>query len=432
MAEVDTSIYRVQPKSYFDYLQEMAGAEDAKAARERNRLQTTLLQGQVQDATQARAQRNRLTEALQALGAGATDEQRINTLRTNGGFEQADALEKSILERKKVGAQAEKDTAEAEKLKLATLHSNIDRHLQSLAMVNDPQAAAGWLAEGVKAGVMDMNKAQALTGQLQTMNPAQFQAWKQQMAQGGMSLKDQVEQAWKSKGYDLDVQRVQEQARHNKSVEGLTARGQNMADARAREVASATVTKPFEVTGPDGNPMLVRQDRQGNITPVDGYGPKTGSSKPLTDAQAKALGFGSRMRDSEKIISDLEAKGTMTPSLIKQGLEAVPGIGGGLGMLANATIASDEQQQVEQAQRDFLNAILRRESGAVISDQEFASGRKQYFPQPGDSDAVRQQKAKNRRLATQGVLAEVPDGKRDSLSTKSPDIDSLVNKYRSK
>ena len=68
-------------------------------------------------------------------------------------------------------------------------------------------------------------------------------------------------------------------------------RAHNMQDERSRETVAATMTKPFEVTGADGAPMLVQQDKQGNIKPVAGYGPKTGASKPLTDSQAKALGF---------------------------------------------------------------------------------------------------------------------------------------------
>ena len=80
----------------------------------------------------------------------------------------------------------------------------------------------------------------------------------------------------------------------------------------------------------------------------------------------------------------------------------------GLGAAANWT-QSGAQQQVEQAQRDFINAVLRRESGAAIADSEFANARQQYFPQPGDSPEVIAQKRKNRDLATAGVLAEVPN-----------------------
>jgi hypothetical protein len=81
----------------------------------------------------------------------------------------------------------------------------------------------------------------------------------------------------------------------------------------------------------------------------------------------------------------------------------------GLGWAANWT-QSPEQQQVEQAQRDFVNATLRKESGAAISNSEFDNARRQYFPQPGDDKTVIEQKRKNRELSTRGMLAEVPGG----------------------
>lgn len=59
---------------------------------------------------------------------------------------------------------------------------------------------------------------------------------------------------------------------------------------------------------------------------------------------------------------------------------------------------SKEMQSYQQAQRNFLNAVLRRESGAVISPSEFTEGRQQYFPQPGDKPEVLAQKKANRDL----------------------------------
>jgi hypothetical protein len=86
-----------------------------------------------------------------------------------------------------------------------------------------------------------------------------------------------------------------------------------------------------------------------------------------------------------------------------------------LGAAANAVAASPEQQQVEQSQRDFVNAVLRRESGAAIGASEFENAKKQYFPQLGDSDEVKAQKKRNRDLAVQGLLIEVPEAMRNSI-----------------
>jgi hypothetical protein len=387
MATVDTSIYNTPRKSAFEYLQEMDAADAAKQAKESNRLALLIQQGQYQDQTQARARGNQLRTALQGLGPDAGPEQQIGVYQQHGEIAQANALRKALSDQKR-------EAADTEKVQLGNLHTKLDRHLQALAMVNTPQDAMAWLQEGVKGGTMDMQKASGLAAQLQAMNPQQLQGWKQQMTQGGLSLKEQVEQVWKQKGYDLDVRKVDESARHNKAQEGLTARAQNLADSRARE-------------------GLAQAESQFQRTQA------AASDKPLNDVQSKALLFGSRMQEADKVIGKLISSGTKTPSLIKQAAESVPGIGGALGMAANATVASDSQQQMEQAQRDFINATLRRESGAVISEAEFDNARKQYFPQPGDSPAVMAQKAKNRTLATKGILAEVPERKRSSLSEPS-------------
>ena len=72
-------------------------------------------------------------------------------------------------------------------------------------------------------------------------------------------------------------------------------------------------------------------------------------------------------------------------------------------------------RQLDQAKRDFVNAVLRRESGAVISDAEFANADQQYFPQIGDDAATKAQKARNRAVALEGMKADVPKGYKADL-----------------
>lgn len=149
-------------------------------------------------------------------------------------------------------------------------------------------------------------------------------------------------------------------------------------------------------------------------------GPK---DKDPTETQGKAVLFGSRMAASDKILRDLEKGGVTTGSIIKQGAESLPVIGGAAGMGANF-LATKDQQLVEQAQRDFINAVLRRESGAVISPEEFANARKQYFGQPGDSPATLAQKQANRALAVKGMETEAgkhaPAIARNVAATRAP------------
>lgn len=67
---------------------------------------------------------------------------------------------------------------------------------------------------------------------------------------------------------------------------------------------------------------------------------------------------------------------------------------------------SPELRQVDQAERNFVNAVLRRESGAAIAPDEFASAEQQYFPRPGDTPEVISQKAQNRKIVIEGLERE--------------------------
>jgi hypothetical protein len=157
---------------------------------------------------------------------------------------------------------------------------------------------------------------------------------------------------------------------------------------------------------------MVFDPRTGRMMPAVGPdGQPVGSGKPLNEYQGKSTGFGMRAAESSRIIEEVGRGGKVKPSLIKWAAESVPLVGEGLGMAANR-FASPEQQQVEQAERDFINAVLRQESGAVIADTEFANARKQYFPQPGDSAEVIEQKRANREAAINGFRISAGPGAR--------------------
>jgi hypothetical protein len=146
------------------------------------------------------------------------------------------------------------------------------------------------------------------------------------------------------------------------------------------------------MVGPDGKPLVK---------------PASETEKPLTEGQAKAVLFASRMQASDKVLADLARKGTST---------GVPGAtkNNAVGDVITA-MSPPEQQQLVQAKRDFVNAVLRRESGAVISPDEFANAERQYFPQIGDSRPVIEQKARNRRAAIEGMRADVPKSRQGDV-----------------
>jgi len=123
----------------------------------------------------------------------------------------------------------------------------------------------------------------------------------------------------------------------------------------------------------------------------------TGTTK-LTDAQSKAAGFYDRLIAADETLMEFEGAGTNLGARV---LERLPG-----GNLFQAT----EFQQFERARRDFVNAVLRRESGAVINPEEFTNAEKQYFPQPGDKPAVIKKKRQARRRAVANMRREAGPG----------------------
>lgn len=180
------------------------------------------------------------------------------------------------------------------------------------------------------------------------------------------------------------------------------------------------------VTGPDGTVNIVnkRERTAQQVTGPNGLplvkGSAGGANKTMTEGQAKANLFGTRMTEANKIFDELAAQGITRVNQLKRGADSLPVVGPMLGMAANATVVSPGQQRLEQAQRDFINAVLRRESGAVIADSEFANAAQQYFPQPGDSPAVVQQKRLNRERAAQLLLMEVPASVREQSAAIVP------------
>lgn len=124
-----------------------------------------------------------------------------------------------------------------------------------------------------------------------------------------------------------------------------------------------------------------------------------------TEFQGKAAMFGNRAAEADRIISEMTGQYSPAAVNTKLALDNAPWyLGGGVTSTVGNMAMPESAQRAEQAQRDFINAVLRLESGAAIAESEFHNARKQYFPQPGDSAQVIEQKAANRKRAIQGLM----------------------------
>jgi hypothetical protein len=112
----------------------------------------------------------------------------------------------------------------------------------------------------------------------------------------------------------------------------------------------------------------------------------------VTGAQRLAAGFALRANQAGSVIDEVGKEFTGVASRIGEHLPQ--------------GLRPQDRQRFDQAQRNFTNAILRRESGAAIAPSEFESAAQQYFPRPGDGQKVLQQKAQNRRTVINALQLE--------------------------
>lgn len=290
----------------------------------------------------------------------------------------------------KTFSEQDKATREAEKARLEQAGQTISLIGQVAGSATDPQSYAAGLQRLAAAGVD--------TSQI----PAQFDpAYVAQARQQALTAAQQLEQTWKQKGFDLDQQKFGYQQQNDAANRGVTLRGQDLSASTAIRGQNMTDARSREANATGRAPVGYRWSADGvTLEPIPG-GPAIKDKAP-TEFQGKSATFGSRADVADRIIGSLE--GQYSPGAVnaKEAASNIPVVGGLLGTAANAAL-SDNSQRAEQAQRDFINAVLRQESGAAIGESEFTNARRQYFPQPGDSQAVIQQKAANRRLAVQGL-----------------------------
>jgi hypothetical protein len=165
--------------------------------------------------------------------------------------------------------------------------------------------------------------------------------------------------------------------------------------------------------------------RTGQARPVMGQqGQALVGGKPMTESQSNATAFGMRAAEANNLLKNIENSGTTTTggirTVVSGTLGAIPLVGENLESKSYSALnflSSADQQKTDQARRNFITAILRKESGAAIAASEFANEEKKYFPQIGDSDKVIKQKQQARDLAIKAL--EVQAGPTGARSIKA-------------
>jgi hypothetical protein len=158
-----------------------------------------------------------------------------------------------------------------------------------------------------------------------------------------------------------------------------------------------------------------------------------GNFPKLTETQSNATAFGMRAKESNALLNQLEKSGTKDTGVVRSAVSGTLGMTPFIGekLEQGATSAMNvlptflggpnaAQQATDQARRNFVTAVLRKESGAVISPSEFAGEAQKYFPQPGDADSVIKQKQNARELAIKALEVQAGPGAKFIKEDSSP------------
>lgn len=147
--------------------------------------------------------------------------------------------------------------------------------------------------------------------------------------------------------------------------------------------------------------LSFEQAKKGNgitLTNPDGTSIQIGGatkSVKLTEGQAKDNVYSTRAKGALEV---LEGNAAALTSRVDRSLDAVPlGIG--------REGQTQEYQVAQQAGEEFLQAILRKDTGAAITTQEQDMYGKTFLPQPGDGPAVLEAKRASRQRAVAALEA---------------------------
>ncbi len=183
--------------------------------------------------------------------------------------------------------------------------------------------------------------------------------------------------------------------------------GDQYSVSELKEVTPLAIAKLKALEDPYGIKGLQAKELREKIA----QGPKA------TEGEKAAAGYAKRLEQAEDVFGKLE----------KGGFDRSTKTSGFLSLFPTALQGSELQQQ-EQAERNFINATLRRESGAAISPAEFKSAEKQYFPRAGDSPEVKEQKRQNRLLVQESIKAAAGDVALGKIKDSSGDGNGLLKK----
>lgn len=278
-------------------------------------------------------------------------------------FEQQQQLAPLQLQSAQLGVQQQQQKLSASEREEA-LGRTIDTVLE-IRNIPDNQKAA-FLTSKIQQGELANRDMAETKKALEMVNAGRFA----ELAEGGELVIKNAIQTGRLKAPATKKLSSLQQKVEAEGLDPFTPEGQ----ARAREITQGSRTDP-------------------SLKPSD-----QALLNKANEGQLASSVFANRVGAANDVLAELEAIPDFDPTSLQTAFfEAIPG-----GNLA----LSDNEQRFAQAKRDFITAVLRKESGAAIGKDEFINEDKKFFPQVGDKPAVLKQKAIGRKRAFDNLKAQ--------------------------
>lgn len=240
----------------------------------------------------------------------------------------------------------------------------------------------------------------------QTRRQRAFEAFKtgQELSKQGLDvtpeIQGQINEAYQSGDYGnlgnifSQARDMQKQSQFQQLENQRALEAQKLAEQRQYEQSKLAEQRAFDLSKQqrqqefDLGKMESQREFQTKLAQIKD---STKEQKRPGEGEFKAAGFAKRAR------------------LAQEGLRRLsPDVG--TGIIENIPLPSlfkgEERKQYENTKNNFISAVLRKESGAAISDQEFEREEAKYFPQPGDNEQTLAQKEQLREQAILNLEAE--------------------------
>jgi hypothetical protein len=238
-------------------------------------------------------------------------------------------------------------------------------------------------ARDIAAGIYDDASFEAAKPMLQKIAPQ-------------MPLPERFDAKWRDNitlTADGRLKQIESQLGRDVTMRGqeITMRGQDISSANSRRGQDITL-RGQNLANERANERL-NFDRSGGTAAVNAANGTTTKTEKLTEGMRNNAMYAQRMVASEKL---LEGNEEQKPTLSEKGLA--------FSETASNASRSPARRQALQAQRDWVRAKLRKESGAAIGKDEMENEILTYFPQIGDDPGTIEQKRLARLEATNGLI----------------------------